>query len=179
MNNYNCYAQILISSSNFKTIFISLLIFLLLLSLGTDQFKYALKRDLVNKEMLYTYLIFVVPYIPIIITHILTGFVMYIWYLAGMLGFILLFYCHALKTVKNVEKTVREKDVIIVISLGITFLLVYFLILTTSEMMCYFYQNDEYTGSFRNVFTQRKSKLYFESTFQNFKQVCQFVTYLF
>lgn len=187
-DNYNCMSQILIYSSNFKTILINLLIFILLGTINsqtrTDYF-----WPYISKSTLYIVILLTIPYLTVICTHFIIGLFVYIWYFIGLLivelafAAFIYFIILGINTCANTRQYEWTLNVIIA-----TYLLslLYFYILTTSISMCHFWDTYKYIDSFKATFIERHSNQYFDNLYENtqdeinnVRNIWRFLTYLF
>ena len=169
-HNYMCLGEILLTSSNCKTIFISFLPAVVDLGVRRSQSSW------VRTCYLWTLFISILFYVPVIITHLIPSLVFYIWVILSLM---LAFACaHHICVRLGYEKVRTEKIFWFRNPLGILY--IYSVMCIPSLIMLYWYSEKfGYIGSVLHVFALRNWEKYWARVMRDRQTMMQFITAIF
>eukprot|EP01084_Bolivina_argentea_P178878 309160_1 len=191
-NGYQCYAQVLIYSSNLKTIIVNIAIPTIRFIdyiFFYDEWTHLEKHDNqswssflgISIPLLIVSWIAFLPYIPVIFSHLLFGLGVYIWvWIAGVIPLIIIYgfmFCVTFLSdhCDNCESVLK---MMWNIGCGTIVSTIYVLIIIIMMMSCHYETSWHYIGSITIVLSERQTSQYYNKLLNEAKSFFRFMTYL-
>ena len=188
IHKYNCYSTILIYSSNYKTVFVTLTYLLVLIAMepfhgagihamrihyyepfGSEFKSNAFK--LKNKLLLVVTLLCFIPYIPLLFTHC---FGILLVPLIGMCFYILTIVCCHMSDFKYSDCVLNR----MVPFLLLVFVLLYLQSFLFPFVMCHIWNGKTLAKAFCSAFVERHTGEYFQHLLLTGKNIWRLITYI-
>ena len=193
---YNCYASILIYSSNYKTVFVTTMYLAVAIATSPliemhqdadgehddyEAYGSEFKEDIAkwkHRGLVAVTILCAVPYIYLIVTHCFS-MILLPMFAACLYGILYCSMFGMFQCCLDANSRVCDRVLCLVMSLSSAFVAFYFISFVMPFVMCHVWSGESVAQSVKLAFEERSTNADFHHLILNIKNAWRFVTYLF